>query len=58
MSRALKLKGATARNFFAQMMVDNHGEEALKKCSEGGPMWESVKAEIEYRKTLSNSNKE
>ncbi|GAA4087216.1 hypothetical protein [Zhongshania borealis] len=45
--KTIKLKGAGARNFFAERMVDQHGNEALNQTA--GPMKKAVQEVIDMR---------
>lgn len=55
----VRLKGRKAGSFFASLMVENHGFDALNKCAEGSPIWHEVKAVLESQETETiNSNTE
>lgn len=51
----VKLKGGAARNFMAELLVDQDGAAAVEKCT--GPMLEAVKRILAERAST-NPNKE
>ena len=53
----IRLKGRRAGNFFASLMVENDGENALKHCAEGSPMWFAVKEILDNQSSSQKANK-
>lgn len=45
--KQIHIKGPGLNNFFARLMVDEHGEAARERCT--GPMLKAVDAELERR---------
>lgn len=45
--KTIKLKGVGARNFFAERLVDRHGDDAVNHAA--GPMKKAVQENIDVR---------
>lgn len=51
----IHLKGRKAGYFFASRLVEEHGEDALKHCAEGSPIWQQVKVLLDEKKESENA---